>query len=1768
MTSVAVAPGSLGAPQAMLTPKMYHLQQGLGPTPGSPTSVKGYDTLSKGKKSWSVRLGLSRQHQNPGDEPGKGGWGTISGGSVLSRQMIYSGDPWLYGTVRSSRLAGHDPPRPFLTPPPLLVVCSCPEFLAGTVRKLGGCRKCGGHRVAGLPIGGTCRLPPPSSRSRPSLAGVLRTAVDDPYDQMRRNRLMEPRSRARSISPQHRPSTQRDIRSQSMVSRAGGAKDRKGSTESPSLLSSRSEWFDNEPSAVVSYDDRKSRPGFTNGGGADDWMLDETPESHSRTHSAATAKLARASKKPIKETSQRRSGQDDRRNNGTSIATDSRRSILECDVNPYLLLKKQKDEDDLSDDLSDNALEQDEHRTQSSSLFDPSKVKSIERIPNRSSVAAIGGQRIRVFNERPREISDDDDDDEDVMPPAITRIPIPKVSPKRPPRRLKEARQTLKSILKRDRVIESKRKNVLFNVDNVIFAPEKPSEATRLSWTRLGRIANCEPRNEPRDNSSERREQHDETPLVPQEQQEKRKFITIPNIRDPKVDKTRCKEPRIVPEMKKTVSSAPERIKIDKFVPSRKFDHRSAALKKQSKINGEPRLSLGSSLPSAKTDVPREREKITEERRENLSDDKTVRFEDETELEIEIEELKDRLPGIAVDEKDLILKSEENSRKSFLTRSQSDRSFSKPENSAADILFLDTMRLNLGKKIKESSSSTSSSCAVTPSREIEEETGNGSKESEVKNVEEAPAKAAGNVEKEIESLGDARSDISDVSNEHFRMMKPTSWSPPPGRQRHRFKIGNANTPDLDESSANPVRDHRRTISSASTASWNSTSSYGSSKIEINSGESNVCKITVSPRSSPLVHRLQIGPESGTKGARRTSILINGDQSSSAEPAPGNKVTISVGGEDSVCNPTVISVNSEKPPKVANPVENRTLVILENYKSNIVVESASDDSRPKHNERDNGAAENGQVSTSSSDDGSSACRHVAQPATNSERQKRLSVEIKSCNSKKTSRFYALDEKTARPESKARHKDAESSSKLSDLSKEALISKLLEDSLRKARENGEILDEDSGQAILKILKQSLLKSKEYESSESTLEANYSRSSSLNSDGDFISTNLFLEENPYEVIKEPIYEEIPDEPPPLPLSPPPTEDYIKDRIYFGDVEYYKKVTPGQFLGPYLSEEVFKKSNSDELTETYLSKSPEDFFKKMSTSPEDISTKFELLSFLMDSKDRSRPAEEDEDEDEDEEDDAEGDLEALYEQKETSLGDLSSKSSQISNVSDSSEECNIILTSSPEALKSRTVDIERTDSGVGSESSQASSTRCVARRWRTGNVSSGPGSLLGGMPQVISGATKLCEDCEQRLDPLITDSGVVYAPFVCRKCSKKRAERKEIITEIVETEQKYGRDLQIILEEFHRPMLRAGLLTSEQLSAIFLNVEELLEHNLVLAEKLKDSVELAQESGDEDLLTVDVGKIFLESERMLHAFESYCTRQGGASLLLQNLEKEKELLRIFLRVSQMENTVLRRMNLNSFLMVPVQRVTKYPLLLARLLKATPSVRPDIQEAKKRLKQAQTNIELHLEHMNAEAKDVTSTKLWRRISIIQNGRRSIGEQDMVNIKLRKMAVEILEWAHEEARFVLEGRLLVAQPTDNNWRRGRTVKLAPVTAMLVTNGKPNVDYPEFNDDSLFPKHIGIKEATLLLVKEKLGRYSLLREPLYLDKCIVCCETDLEDYFEVQELSSKETFIFKAEDGARTKRWCRTLQAHAQSLGAWRKRRGALPNIMICGVARN
>ena len=126
------------------------------------------------------------------------------------------------------------------------------------------------------------------------------------------------------------------------------------------------------------------------------------------------------------------------------------------------------------------------------------------------------------------------------------------------------------------------------------------------------------------------------------------------------------------------------------------------------------------------------------------------------------------------------------------------------------------------------------------------------------------------------------------------------------------------------------------------------------------------------------------------------------------------------------------------------------------------------------------------------------------------------------------------------------------------------------------------------------------------------------------------------------------------------------------------------------------------------------------------------------------------------------------------------------------------------------------------------------------------------------------------------------------------------------------------------------------------------------------------------------------------------------------------------------------------------------------------------------------------------------------------------------------MVLETLGWGQEaraEVNFVLEGRLLFTQPTDTNWRNLFSVKMSPVNLILVTLGTPLHPRPP-QEEPQFPKGAGCKEAALVILKEKGMRYSPLREPLMLARCVICWEKEWEDCFEITEFNSKESFIFK------------------------------------------
>ncbi|XP_072542002.1 uncharacterized protein arhgef49 [Salminus brasiliensis] len=449
----------------------------------------------------------------------------------------------------------------------------------------------------------------------------------------------------------------------------------------------------------------------------------------------------------------------------------------------------------------------------------------------------------------------------------------------------------------------------------------------------------------------------------------------------------------------------------------------------------------------------------------------------------------------------------------------------------------------------------------------------------------------------------------------------------------------------------------------------------------------------------------------------------------------------------------------------------------------------------------------------------------------------------------------------------------------------------------------------------------------------------------------------------------------------------------------------------------------------------------------------------------------------------------------------------------------------------RSAGAEVERVDSGIGPG---------LARGWKR------PSASLKAWE-----AHRPCPDCGDRES--------TRGEGMCERCSKLRTERKEAILEFLNTESSYGEDLRIIKEEFYCPMQSAGLLTAEQLTVVFSNVQELIDVNDRFTEHLQDSIDQAFDQGDEDLLTVCIGEIFLEFVNMLPAFQTYCLQQSASVNMLNTLEKEKELLRIFLDVSQNDNTALRRMNLRSFLMAPLQRVTKYPLLLSRISKATNESHPDHA----RLREAKSRVESHLEHINMKTKQ-EGTATWSLRSFRRDSRKN---REVINIEMREMSMKTVGWARESTRFIMEGPLQLSQPADGQWvkKGSKSLKFQNVQSLLMvrtqrsTEGAPPADGVRGEQQDAFEM---VRDGVLVLIKDKSsGKFTVLREPIRLANCVVSSDPDCEDTFEVLDIR-REAFVFRASDKSRTQQWFRQIKRYACDLGLWRKRRNALPNIMI------
>lgn len=114
-----------------------------------------------------------------------------------------------------------------------------------------------------------------------------------------------------------------------------------------------------------------------------------------------------------------------------------------------------------------------------------------------------------------------------------------------------------------------------------------------------------------------------------------------------------------------------------------------------------------------------------------------------------------------------------------------------------------------------------------------------------------------------------------------------------------------------------------------------------------------------------------------------------------------------------------------------------------------------------------------------------------------------------------------------------------------------------------------------------------------------------------------------------------------------------------------------------------------------------------------------------------------------------------------------------------------------------------------------------------------------------------------------------------------------------------------------------------------------------------------------------------------------------------------------------------------------------------------------------------------------------------------------------------------------------------------------------------SNGTPGSADLHSTTNIIFPQLDTVGDAVLLLIREKTSRFTTVRDPFFLEKAIICCEQDWEqEYFEIHEFGTKDSYVFKAEDSSMTGTWFQALQFYSQCLGGWRRRRRGLGNIMV------
>ncbi|XP_077154437.1 spermatogenesis-associated protein 13 isoform X2 [Ranitomeya variabilis] len=216
--------------------------------------------------------------------------------------------------------------------------------------------------------------------------------------------------------------------------------------------------------------------------------------------------------------------------------------------------------------------------------------------------------------------------------------------------------------------------------------------------------------------------------------------------------------------------------------------------------------------------------------------------------------------------------------------------------------------------------------------------------------------------------------------------------------------------------------------------------------------------------------------------------------------------------------------------------------------------------------------------------------------------------------------------------------------------------------------------------------------------------------------------------------------------------------------------------------------------------------------------------------------------------------------------------------------------------------------------------------------------------------------------------------AKYRHKSTENKEQMRTNVIQEIMNTERVYIKHLKDICEGYIKQCRKhTSMFTEAQLKTIFGNIEEVYRFQKTFYKNLEK-----QYNKEEPHLS-EIGGCFLENHEGFSIYSEYCNNHPNACLELSNLMKHGRYRHFFEACRLLQQMI--DIAIDGFLLTPVQKICKYPLQLAELLKYTTQDHRDYNKIREAY-EAMKNVACLINERKRRLESIDKIACWQ-VSIV-----------------------------------------------------------------------------------------------------------------------------------------------------------------------------------------